>query len=139
MKAISNEVKEELLAQIAEGKSLRTICKQGGMPCIRAVLYWRRNDEEFAHAYEQAREAGADAHADEIRELAMKALEKPEEAHAVRVALDALKWLASKQNWRRYGDKVEQHVVSIPQSPEDVARRIAQLEGELADMVKSVH
>jgi hypothetical protein len=101
------------------------------MPSIRSVLSWRRTDEEFANAYEQAREAGADAHADEIRDLALQALEQPEQAHAIRVALDALKWLASKQNWRRYGDKVEQHVVNTPDTPEKVEERVRLLEEQL--------
>src|SRR3712207_5239361 len=66
----------------------------------------------------------------ELRDVARQAVEEPENANAIRVAADILRWSVSKQNWRRCGDKIEQHVVNAPQNAEDVARRIAQLKSD---------
>jgi len=55
--------------------------------------------------YARAREDAADTLADEIRELAKQVQKGELEPNAGRVAIDALKWSASKLKPRAYGDR----------------------------------
>jgi orotate phosphoribosyltransferase-like protein len=98
---------------------------------------WNRTDEAWHQAYLEAKQEGADSLAEKITDLAQEALDKPETANAVRVAIDAYKWVASKLKPKSYGERIEQHVVNETQSPVEVEARIKLLEAELADMLKA--
>ena len=126
------ETRKELLGRLAEGQSLRAICRQDDMPALRTVLDWLREEPAFAAGYATAREIGADVLAAEISELSERALKEPELAHAIRVAVEAKRWLASKQAPRRYGERIEQVVVNETKTPEQIKERIAALMQELA-------
>jgi hypothetical protein len=123
--------------QIADGKSLRSICSQEGMPVKYTVLRWLQADPEFAERYAQARVQAADALAEELQDLADQAIREPEKANAIRVAIDAKKWIASKLRPKAYGDRIEQHVVNETQSPVEVEAKIKLLEAELLDLMRS--
>jgi hypothetical protein len=123
--------------QIADGKSLRSICSQEGMPVKYTVLRWLQADPEFAERYAQARIQAADALAEELQDLADQAIREPEKANAIRVAIDAKKWIASKLRPKAYGDRIEQHVVNETQSPVEVEAKIKLLEAELLDLMRS--
>jgi hypothetical protein len=59
---------EKIVDAIAAGVSIAELCEQGGMPTARQLARWRRTIPEFAEAYEQARNARADARSDRIDE-----------------------------------------------------------------------
>lgn len=104
----SREVADTILAQMSEGQSLRSICEQDGYPSERAVRAWAVKDKHgFADAYACAREMQADAHADMIVDAARDVLEGRLDPNAARVAIDALKWTASKLKPKSYGDRLE--------------------------------
>lgn len=101
----TSPIADKICERIAEGEPLTRICKDDEMPGYRTVLGWRVSNEEFSQMYARAREDAADTLADEIRELA-KRVEKGElEPNAGRVAIDALKWSASKLKPKQYGDR----------------------------------
>lgn len=66
----SDEIATQVCESLAEGKSLRWICDQEGMPSRSSVLRWLRADANFQAAYRVAREYGAETLADEIIDLA---------------------------------------------------------------------
>src|SRR5829696_3442122 len=88
------------------GKSLRAVLRQDGMPDKTTFLRWLDEDEGGAlrTQYARAREGLGDEYADELREVAFN---DQDDANSRRVKLDALKWMASKLHPRRYGDKVD--------------------------------
>jgi transposase len=133
---LPEEKRQRILELLTEGKSLRSACLETGVH-LQTVMGWLRRDEEFKQVYLEAKQEGADALADKIMDLAQQALDKPETANAVRVAVDALKWTASKLKPKSYGDRIEQHVVNETQSPAEVEARIKLLEAELQDMLKA--
>jgi hypothetical protein len=96
---------ERICERIAEGEPLTKICKDRQIPAYRTVLGWRVANEEFQHMYARAREDAADTLADQIRELAERVEKGKLEPNAGRVAIDALKWIASKLKPRQYGDR----------------------------------
>ncbi len=102
---LTQAIADRLCEQIVAGKSLRRICKAKSMPSNTTVLGWLRDHPEFARQYALAREEQADGYADELIDLASKA--NADNAHAVRVRADIIKWVCSKLKPRKYGDRLE--------------------------------
>ncbi len=103
-------IADEICRRIAEGEPLTKICRSPNMPAYSTILGWRvgdMGDGEFSEKYARARQDGADALADKIRELAERVETGKLDPNAGRVAIDALKWIASKLKPRSYGDKLE--------------------------------
>ena len=110
-----------LCARLAEGESLRAICKEDAMPALRTVMGWLFDSEhgEFSKQYASAREAQAEGWADEIVSIADdatgdvntddggKKTVDHENIERSRLRVDARKWVASKLLPKRYGDKVQ--------------------------------
>jgi hypothetical protein len=95
----------DVCEQIANGKSLREICKAEGFPAPSTICLWLKENADFAEHYAHARERQADLYADEIIEIADAA--KNEDAQVARLRVDARKWKASKLAPKRYGEKMD--------------------------------
>lgn len=100
----TQEVADRICDAIADGRSLRSICKDDGMPSKTEVFRWLAADAIFRDQYARAREAQADSHADDIIEVADDPTIDPASR---RVMVDARKWAASKLKPRVYGDKLD--------------------------------
>ena len=117
----SKKLSDEICAQLADGKSLRTVCLPDDMPDKATVFRWLRTNEEFRDQYARAKEESADALTDEMLDIAddgsndwMKRHGKDEEDYWVvngehvqrsRIRIDTRKWIASKLKPKKYGDK----------------------------------
>jgi len=97
------ELIEAICDAIADGRSLRSICDDDGMPSTQTVRRWLDEDEDFVAKYARAREAQADVMDDKILIVADACTS--ENAAAARVKIDAYKWRASKLAPKVYGDK----------------------------------
>lgn len=121
----NNELAIKICERIANGESLRAICKDEGFPNKSTVLKWifRDNIKEFIDQYDKAREIQAQLLADEIVEIADtpkvgvinklnaagEIIETKEEdmlGHR-RLQVDSRKWYLSKVLPKVYGDKIE--------------------------------
>lgn len=92
-----------ICAEIARGRSLRNICEtEPEMPAFETVRRWILSFPAFREQYARAREVQCDTLADEALDSAREAT--PENANAVRVKLDAIKWFAGKVHPKVYGD-----------------------------------
>ena len=97
---------------IASGDTVAEACRSAGVAersFFRALA--TDGDGPIAQAYAVGRKCRADKRASEIEDLARRAcLPRTHadylEPNAARVAVDALKWLASRENQSRYGDRV---------------------------------
>lgn len=98
------KVADRILEQIIAGKSLRRICAAKHMPGTTTVMKWLRETPEFQQRYARAREEQAEGYADELVDLARKAT--ADNAHAIRVRADIIKWVCSKLKPQRYGDRL---------------------------------
>lgn len=102
----SDQVADEICERIADGESLRSICRDDEMPATSTVCKWLGKYPEFAEQYARARELQADSLFDDILDIADKGkvgLETPEDR---RIAIDARKWMAGKLKGK-YSDKVK--------------------------------
>lgn len=67
---LTPELQAEIIGYIAVGRSVRWVAEQPGMPAASTVFTWLAANEEFAGAYARAKEAGLEAAADELLEIA---------------------------------------------------------------------
>jgi len=118
--------------ELAQGKSLRRICREREIPESN-VRYWLNKDEAtFAHSA-RARELGCDALADECLDIADDSEIKPEDK---RIRIDTRIRLIGKWS-QRYSDKLTvksektvTHKYDLDGIPTD---QLEQLEGILAN------
>lgn len=118
------EIAATICERIADGQSLREICRDDDMPARAAVFKWLSIHKEFADQYAHAREAQALHMADEILDIADDAKndwverldgngevigwrENGEALQRSRLRVDARKWLLSKLLPKKYGEKSE--------------------------------
>lgn len=110
---------EEILAWVASGKSLRSICdkREPGIPPHPTFILWCNNDPELASRYDRALMTRADVLAEEILEIADDArndwMEKQgdqpgyelngEHVQRSKLRVDARKWVAASMHPKKYG------------------------------------
>jgi hypothetical protein len=93
---------------LAKGRSLKSVCSAPGMPALRSIFQWLREDSAFRDAYDRAREQQARAFADELSELADQASGLDAAGvNAMRLRVDTRKWIVSKMLPKEYGDRVD--------------------------------
>jgi hypothetical protein len=109
MSTYTPELAELICARIEAGEPLAAICRDADMPGVRTVLRWADENEGFATEYARARDAQGEHLDAEIDRIAATAKDK-DSAAAARVQINALIWRASKQNPRRYGERVDLNV-----------------------------
>lgn len=94
----------EICALIADGKSVRTICKAQDMPSSATVYVWLKEHPEFQEQYTRAREDQADAIFDECLAIADDA--QADTVQQDKLRIDTRKWMAGKLRPKKYNDKV---------------------------------
>jgi hypothetical protein len=118
----SQEIADTICERIANGESLRSICANEDMPSQVSVFRWLAAREEFCKQYALAREAQADALFDEMLDIADDGRNdwmatkdddgesgwraNGEHIQRSKLRLDARKWMASKLQPKKYGDKI---------------------------------
>lgn len=98
---------EQICTLIANGETDGTIEKMPGMPSADTIRRWRVANEAFGGLYMRAREDRADFRANRIDTYVKNTISGKLKPDAARVAIDAEKWLAGKEQPKRYGDKVD--------------------------------
>ena len=93
----------ELLARLASGESVSKVLRSYSGNLERH--FWKRCylDKDFATTIARAREAGVDSLVAETLDIADSCDET--NVQSAKLKVHARQWLASKLNWRRYGDK----------------------------------
>ncbi len=140
----------KICRRLAEGETLRAICRDPVMPDKATILRWLADKKkaDFRDQYAHAREMQADALFDEALEIAddasgdwavdkdgKKTLDH-EHVQRSRLRVDTRKWAAGKLAPKRYGDKL-QHTgegggpirteVDLTGLPTDVLRELRKL------------
>ncbi|MBX4954309.1 terminase small subunit protein [Rhizobium lentis] len=110
--------------RIADGESLRSICRDETMPGKSTVLAWLADDDkaDFRTKYAQAREIQADGFVDEMVEIAddgsndwmernfgeeTRWVENGEALRRSQLRIATRQWIAEKLKPKKYGSKVE--------------------------------
>lgn len=136
----SDQIADRICAELAEGRSLRSVCCDPDMPAQSSVFRWLADERyaAFREQYARAREAQADAIFDEILDIADDGsndwMERRREDGSVdevlnhehvqrsKLRIEARRWMAGKLRPKVYGDKIEhEHTggIAITVSDED--------------------
>ena len=117
----SDELAATICQRMAEGESLRSICRDEDMPGKTTVLRWLLDETlvGFRDQYARARELRADHFADEIIEIGddgtgdmteddkgRKSINQ-EVVSRSRLRCDNRKWLMARMAPKKYGDKMQ--------------------------------
>lgn len=115
------EIAESLCTRLAQGESLRAICRDPDMPHESTVRSWALNLKgdytEFATQYAMARRIGFESMADDLIEIADDSEQDMIETESgprmnsefvarSRIRIDTRKWMLSKVLPKIYGDKL---------------------------------
>lgn len=118
----NDQVASRLLAEIADGKSVASLCKQDWAPSRQTFYQWIHKHRAFADSYAKAKDDCAESLADEIIDIADDGTndwmdnndpENPgyrlngEHYQRSRLRIDTRKWVASKLKPKKYGEKTE--------------------------------
>lgn len=114
---------DTICARLAEGDSLREICREPGMPGKSTVMRWLHDNEAFRDQYARAKDIGIEALAEDILDIADDGrndwmhrsgadkeeswIANGESARRSQIRIDARKWLLSKLAPKKYGDKLD--------------------------------
>jgi bisphosphoglycerate-dependent phosphoglycerate mutase len=96
----SSELARNICQQIAEGKSLKTICATDDTPAVSTLFEWLNNNKEFSELYAQAKSQQADAFIEEMLVIS----DTESDVQRARLKIDTMKWVASKLKPKVYGD-----------------------------------
>lgn len=135
------EIAAEICRRLADGQTLREVCRAEGMPPESTVRLWALDDREgFSAQYARAREIGYFSMADELLEIADDGkndwMERQDEnggsswqlngehIQRSRLRADTRKWMLSKALPKVFGDKVTQEHTSDPDNPVKVIHKI---------------
>jgi hypothetical protein len=126
----SDELAAEICRRIVEGESLLAICRSEGMPCVSTIMKWRAAKPEFREQYLAAQLDRSDTHAEE----ALKIADDPDiPSDQKRIMVETRKWVATKQNPRKYGDRVMNELTGADGGPIQLrALDDKQLDAEIA-------
>ena len=109
----SQTVFDAICNRMAEGESLRAICKTTEMPNKRTVMRWLEKSEDLQKQYSEAQRLRAECYFDEIIDIA----DSRSDPQKTRVQIDARKWVLARMNPKKYGDKFTQELTGADGGP----------------------
>jgi len=114
---LTDALSAKICSRMAQGESLRSICRSDGMPALGSVFRWVADDLRFREQYEAAMAQRAEGLFEEILEIADSSVGDTTVVDGVsksnfevvarsRLRVDARKWMLSKMLPKKYGDKL---------------------------------
>lgn len=113
--AYSIEVADAICERIADGESLRAICKDEDKPSKSTVFRWLKSNEEFRDQYARAKAEMADSLFDDMLAIADNTDKDKDEDGRVdvdhinrqRIRIETRKWMAGKLKPKVYGERID--------------------------------
>jgi hypothetical protein len=119
----TQEIADLICTRLADGESLRAICRDESLPARCTVITWKNTNEEFCRQYARARDDQVELYADEIIDISddstndyvrrtaqdgsTEMVLDHEHITRSRLRVDSRKWLLSKLKPGTYGDKIQ--------------------------------
>lgn len=106
--SFTQEIADKILERLADGESLRSICRDDTMPSTSTVCKWLNDIDGFSEQYARARELQADALFDDCLDIADKkhAENLLDDVQDRRLQIETRKWMAGKLKGK-YSDKTK--------------------------------
>lgn len=114
----SEEIAARICAEMAEGRSMRSICQDDDMPALSTVFLWLSKHEEFSEQYARAMDMRSQAMFEDMQEIAdnarldymetKKGLVLVKEAvMRSKLRIEARQWMLQRMAPKKYGDKMQ--------------------------------
>ena len=100
---ITAEHVKSIFEQLEQGVSLRKACDKEGVK-NNTFLDFISKDKELAEQYAQKNKKGQDSRFEDMLDYARESKDDPD---TKKLYIDTLKWVLSKQQPKKYGDKLE--------------------------------
>lgn len=122
-----------ICAELAAGRSLRSVCEDEAMPDKATVFRWLAKHEALRDQYARAKEESADALVEDMLAIADDGINDtytdPQGVQRAdndviqrsRLRVETRKWIASKLKPKKYGDKIQQELVGPGGGPIQVS------------------
>jgi hypothetical protein len=109
------ELWERFCKELAQGRSLRSICKEDRAPDWATIYARIAKHEAFLKQYEKAKEDSADAMIEDMLYIADGEWVEDckEQTQRDRLRVDTRKRIASKLKAKKYGDKIQTEVSGL--------------------------
>ena len=128
---------DKICERLADGESMRSVCRDEALPCMSTIFKWLREKPEFLQQYEIAKEECADALVEDMLDIADNHAAQPllKDGEPVvidgkvvmmvdavgvnhaRLRVDTRKWAASKLKPKKYGDKIQAELTGANGGP----------------------
>ena len=120
------EISKELCLRISSGRSVSSVCKDVGMPSRPTFYKWIADNDEFLNRYREAVKQRAEYHFDEMLDISDEVEAETAEIAKAKLRIDTRKWILSRMDATKYGDKQQVDNVSSDgsMSPPKVERTI---------------
>ncbi len=118
----TEELADAICTRLAQGESMRSVCRDEDMPVMDTMWRWIREKEGFSEQYARAKQECADALVEEMMDIAddgsndwMDRMNPDSPGYQLngesiqrsRLRVDTRKWVASKLKPKKYGDKID--------------------------------
>jgi len=100
---LTDELAQELYRRVMAGKNLYNICQAKDMPNRDKIYDWLSTNTIFADNYARACKIRREDKFERLEEVA----DKEEDVQRARLKIDVIKWQLSKEEPRKYGDKMD--------------------------------
>lgn len=101
------EISKELCLRISSGRSVSSVCQDSGMPSRPTFYKWIADNEDFLNRYREAVKQRAEFHFDEMLVIADEVDAETAEIAKAKLKIDTRKWILSRMDATKYGDKME--------------------------------
>jgi len=106
---------DQIIQKISEGMSLRSALKSGKYPSRTIFLGWIDSNKEWQNQYARACEMRTELKFESIEQDYSEEPQRDEETGRIdpswvslqRLKIDSKKWMLSKMNPKKYGDKLD--------------------------------
>ena len=129
---------EEICALLIEGKTLRQIEQEKGMPSRKTMVAWLARNDGFRAQYARAREIQAlEDYREVVKNGKTETVFDRQNVERSKLRVDARKWLMARRMPKRYGDKLGldhsgELKVSIAETMKRARERLRKMSGEIA-------
>lgn len=130
---------EEFCSRLAQGRSMRSVCNDDGMPDKATICRWLAKHEDFRDQYAACAEMRADLIFEEtldiaddgtndVRTVGDKEVVDYDHIQRSKLRVDTRKWFLSKLQPKKYGEKQQvemsgevNYVARLPENPKTVS------------------
>lgn len=98
----AEDIMGKVIERLADGESLRLICRSDGMPNRSTIMRWLDDSPEFATKYARAKDIGFDERAEKMSDD----IDAEDDVQRAKLKFEYGRWYLSKLAPKKYGERL---------------------------------